>query len=129
MPYQVLQVSSGKVDLTRACRRSAESRSEPVISEILASTSCSPSALAERGLRRAAVLSSAAWAFMAARSSALKPTAVCSAVADLDLVAMMDSSEGVRCGGVPVCIQLRPAGLASTSVPATDSTTEGPRYR
>src|SRR5215472_4065289 len=73
IPYQVLGERSGALALTRAWIRSARARSGSVISAIFASTSLSPSALAARGPRRAAVFSSWPCSFIAACSSSVNP--------------------------------------------------------
>src|SRR5438034_6530426 len=73
IPYQVLGDRSGPLALMMAWSRSPRARSGSGISAIFSSTSASPSALAARGPRRAAVFSSWAWSFIAARSSAVNP--------------------------------------------------------
>src|SRR5215471_17747095 len=73
IPYQVLGARAGAPALTMAWTRSARARSGPVISAIFASTSLSPSALAPRGPRRAAVFTSWPCSFIAARSSSVNP--------------------------------------------------------
>src|SRR5215831_9592736 len=76
IPYQVLGVRPGALALMMAWTRSPRARSASVISAIFASRSLSPSAWAARGPRRAAVFSSWACSFMAARSSAVNPADV-----------------------------------------------------
>src|SRR5215467_5723109 len=71
--YQVLGARAGALALTRAWTRSARARSGSAISAIFASTALSPSALAPRGPRRAAVFSSWACSFIAPRSSSVNP--------------------------------------------------------
>src|SRR5262249_33313207 len=73
IPYQVLGDRAGALALMRACSRSARARSGSLISAIFASTSFSPSALAARGPRRAAVFSSWPCSFIAACSSSVNP--------------------------------------------------------
>src|SRR5215469_6206272 len=73
IPYQVLGETSGALALMMAWTRSARARSASCSSAIFSSTSLSPSAWAARGPRRAAVFSSWAWSFIAARSSAVNP--------------------------------------------------------
>src|SRR3954466_11862991 len=72
MPYHVLGESSGAIRVTVACTRSASARSSGAICAILSRTACSPSAFFAPFLPSAR--NSAARSFMAARSSALKPS-------------------------------------------------------
>src|SRR5215510_426716 len=69
IPYQVLGDRAGALAVMTAWSRSASARSGSDISAIFASRSLSPSALAARGPRRAAVFSSWEYSFIAARSS------------------------------------------------------------
>src|SRR3954452_21479858 len=71
MPYQVLGARSGAVAVTVTCTRSATARSSGVIFAMLSSSACSPSAFLAPFFPSAR--SSAARAFIAARSSLLKP--------------------------------------------------------
>src|SRR5215472_7725352 len=74
IPYHVFGARSGALAMMMAWIRSAMTRSGSTISAIFASTSLSPPAfLAAPGPRRAAVFSSWAWSFIAARSSAVNP--------------------------------------------------------
>src|SRR5919199_708926 len=72
MPYQVFGSSSGAVAVTVMCTRSASARSSGAISAILSRTACRPSAFLAPFFPSAR--SSAARSFIAARSSALKPS-------------------------------------------------------
>src|SRR5689334_2028553 len=72
MPYQVLAVRSGAVAVTVTWTRSARARSCGVILAMLSSNACRPSAFWAPFLPSAR--SSAARAFMAARSSVLNPS-------------------------------------------------------
>ena len=72
MPYHVFADNSGAVSVTVTCTRSASARSSGAISAILSSTACRPSACLAPFLPSAR--SSAARSFIAARSSALKPS-------------------------------------------------------
>ena len=72
MPYQVFGDSSGAVAVTVTCTRSASARSSGAISAILSRTACRPSAFLAPFLPSAR--SSAARSFIAARSSAVKPS-------------------------------------------------------
>src|SRR4051812_40804499 len=71
MPYQVLGDRSGAAAVTVTCIRSATTRSSGVILAMLSRRACRPSAFLAPLLPSAR--SSAARAFIAARSSALKP--------------------------------------------------------
>src|SRR3954468_8182271 len=71
MPYQVLGDRSGAAAVTVTWTRSATTRSSGVIFSMLSRSACRPSAFLAPLLPSAR--SSAAGAFMAARSSALKP--------------------------------------------------------
>ena len=72
MPYQVLGDSSGAVAVTVTCTRSASARSAGAIFAIASRTPCRASAVLVPFLPSAR--SSAARSFIAARSSALKPS-------------------------------------------------------
>src|SRR6266566_7775722 len=72
MPYQVFGDNSGAVAVTVTCTRSASARSSGAIPAILSRTACRPSALLAPFLPSAR--NSAARFFIAARSSALKPS-------------------------------------------------------
>src|SRR4051812_20596131 len=74
MPYQVFGSRSGAVAVTVMCTRSASARSSGAIFSIASRTACRPSAFLAPFLPSAR--SSAARAFMAARSAAEKPSAV-----------------------------------------------------
>src|SRR5438445_5009911 len=73
IPYQVLGERAGALALMTAWSRLPMARSGSVISAIFASTALSPSALPPRGPGRAAVFSSWARSFIAARSSSVNP--------------------------------------------------------
>src|SRR3954469_7199803 len=72
MPYQVLGERSGAVAVTATCTLSASARSSGAILAMLSRTACRPSAFLAPCLPSAR--SSAARSFIAARSSALKPS-------------------------------------------------------
>src|SRR2546421_10392967 len=72
MPYQVLGDNSGAVEVTMACTRSARARSSGAIAAMLSSAAWTASAFLAPFFPWAR--SSAARCFMAARSSALKPS-------------------------------------------------------
>ena len=72
MPYHVFGVRSGAFAVTVTCTRSASARSSGAIFAIASSTAWRPSAFLAPFLPSAR--SSAARSFIAARSSALKPS-------------------------------------------------------
>src|SRR3954451_3706861 len=113
MPYQVLAIRSGAAAVTVTWTRSARARSSGVILAMLSRSACRPSAFWAPFLPSAR--SSSARAFMAARSSALKPSDV-----DVALFAGMPGlpflDEGKR-SGCPSSRRLEGVAPAHFSIP------------
>src|SRR3954466_7966609 len=105
MPYQVLGDRSGAAAVTVTCTRSATTRSSGVILAMLSRSACRPAGLLAPPLPPAR--SPAARAFMAARSSALKPPDWVSWVS-VDIGSPLDLGGPDRTG--PSTTTLGPAG-------------------